>query len=350
MFATSLRAVNAVALARTSASPSSPRTAASAGLRLDAGSAAAKAVPMRPQPAGGTVAGATRPAQSVSAPAALQPAAAPALSPVASSAGSFIAGAGSVVVDILNSDSGYANQIYWSSDNFATRNLIGIDNQTATVDLGVFKAGTRIDFGIVNGVNQFFRSGSAADNSDGFEHARTFAGTNGLVMGFEDLLGGGDRDFNDAIVQVRGLAGPAAAPAPMPAPMPQTVLQTVPQTAAQPVPVAVVPVPKPKAKSGNRSGLGDGTNPGIGSGRSNSPNVGTLNPNQTAPVAANKTAGPAPAVAARSEPTRAGLSASNVRAEETKKLLASSYGALAPSTPSATPPGKPRQGIERAKV
>jgi hypothetical protein len=34
-----------------------------------------------------------------------------------------------------------------------------------------------------------------------------------------------------------------------------------------------------KLKKGNRSGLGDGTNPGKGKGRSNSPNLGTLNPN-----------------------------------------------------------------------
>jgi hypothetical protein len=34
-----------------------------------------------------------------------------------------------------------------------------------------------------------------------------------------------------------------------------------------------------KKKKGNRSGLGDGTNPGKGKGRSNSPNMGTWNPN-----------------------------------------------------------------------
>lgn len=33
-------------------------------------------------------------------------------------------------------------------------------------------------------------------------------------------------------------------------------------------------------RKGNRSGLGDGTNPGRGGGRDNSPNEGTENPNQ----------------------------------------------------------------------
>ena len=36
-----------------------------------------------------------------------------------------------------------------------------------------------------------------------------------------------------------------------------------------------------REEHGNRSGLGDGTNPGLGKGRVNSPNQGTDNPNQS---------------------------------------------------------------------
>jgi hypothetical protein len=200
--------------------------------------------------------------------------------PVAASsdANGFIAGDGPVAVDILNSDSGYDNKIYWSSDNWKTKNLLGVDNQTSTTTIGTFAAGTRIDFGIDNGQGGFYKTGAAAGNADNFQHAQVTSLADGVHIGFEDLAGGGDRDFNDAIVRVRTLAAPSAP--------------------AAPPPVAE----KPAAASNNRSGLADGTNPGQGDGRTNSPNQGTNNPNQAtavpvaAPVALKKVvAAPKPA-------------------------------------------------------
>jgi hypothetical protein len=175
-------------------------------------------------------------------------------------AGGVIAGSGHVVVDIEASDSGYDNKIYYSTDNFKTKQYIGIDNKTGSVDLGTFAAGTKIQFGIDNGQGNFFKTGTAADNTDNFEHAKmTGTSDGGVRIGFEDLQGGGDRDFNDAIIKVRSV--PAAAPA-------ATDSKT------------------------NRSGLGDGTNPGQGAGTANSPNQGINNPGGT------KAAAPAPVVAA----------------------------------------------------
>lgn len=151
----------------------------------------------------------------------------------------FVAGDGPVVVDIKASDSGYDNKIYYSTDNFATKTLVGIDNQVGSVNIGTFKPGTKIDFAIDNGQGQLFKAGGAALNADNFDHAKVTKTADGVNIGFEDLYGGGDRDFNDAIIQVRNTPAP------------------------------------PKD---NRSGLGDGTNPGQGAGRGNSPNVGTSNP------------------------------------------------------------------------
>lgn len=194
--------------------------------------------------------------------AAAKPTVAPAPAPVASDGG-FAAAGGSVVVDIKASDSGYDNRIYWSNDNFVTRHYLGVDNQTGSYDLGPMAAGTRIDFAIVNGVGQEFRTGGAAANADGFAHTQTSAAAGGgRLIGFEDLHGGGDRDFNDAVLQVRE------------------------QAVASPAPAAVKPEgtkarTKDKASS-NRSGLGDGTNPGQGAGRERSPNTGTLNPSHQA--------------------------------------------------------------------
>jgi hypothetical protein len=115
----------------------------------------------------------------------------------------FVAGQGDVVVDIEASESGYDNAIYYSTDGFRTRHRIGIDNQTQSVNLGSFAPGTKIEFGIENGEGEFFKTGAGALNGDGLRHARIERHADGTRISFEDLHGGGDRDFNDAIIDVR---------------------------------------------------------------------------------------------------------------------------------------------------
>lgn len=227
----------------------------------------------------------------------IKAAAAPAAGPVVP-AGSLVAAGGRVSIDILQSESAYENKIYWSSDNFATRHLIGVDNRISTVDLGDFAAGTRIDFGIDNGQGHFFRTGAATSNADGQVHAQVQLSADGQhAIGFEDLFGGGDRDFNDAIVRVRGLTTPTnVALAPPLAPATPEAL-----------PPAESVAPPAGAATGNHSGLADGSNPGQGAGRANSPNGGTLNPNQ-----ATNRASESPATVARNS-----------------KMLAESYGSFA---------------------
>jgi hypothetical protein len=188
--------------------------------------------------------------------------------PAARAPSGFVAGAGDVVVDIQNSDSGYDNKIYWSADNWKTRNFLGVDNQTASINLGKFTAGTKIDFGIDNGNGDFFKTGSAGVNSDGFQHARVQSDAAATKIGFEDLRGGGDQDFNDAILSVRSLPKQQSPAIQNPAPVVVKAPEKPGSTGA-----------KPPTKD-NRSGLGDGTNPGQGGGRVNSPNAGTDNPNK----------------------------------------------------------------------
>ncbi len=198
----------------------------------------------------------------------------PAAAPAAGSA-TFVAGKGDVVLDIQKSDSGYDNKIYYSTDNFKTKTFVGIDNHTGSVNLGSFAEGTKIEFGIDNGNNQFFRTGAASTNFDNFQHAQVSKTTDGIQIGFEDLAGGGDRDFNDAIITVRSLPPKASAAEAPPA-----------------------PVKEPKVKD-NRSGLADGTNPGQGAGRDNSPNQGTSNPSNTTVAAIVKSAAAAVTAAAK---------------------------------------------------
>lgn len=232
------------------------------------------------------------------------------ITPTAPGDGGFVAGTDEVVVDIKASDSGYENQIFWSSDNFVTRHALGIDNHTATVSLGNFAPGTKIDFGIVNGAGQFFRTGGAALNADRFAHTTATDISGGKRIGFEDLYGGGDKDFNDAIIEVRSRARtPAAAAAAaatatatataVPVPVPVAAAAAAPNIVS-PKPLAVPPLPAAPVLSrptvdnsstnttnNNRSGLGDGSNPGQGAGKVNSPNTGTNNPSNTSTSAAN---------------------------------------------------------------
>jgi hypothetical protein len=75
------------------------------------------------------------------------------------------------------------------------------------VDLGKFDGGTTLDFFLIaNGANggktAFAASGTR--NPDRIDHAVSFAlpGSPYLILAFEDLYGGGDRDFNDVAFAV----------------------------------------------------------------------------------------------------------------------------------------------------
>ncbi|MBN9692090.1 MAG: DUF4114 domain-containing protein [Verrucomicrobia bacterium] len=75
------------------------------------------------------------------------------------------------------------------------------------VDLGNFAAGTKLDFFLIangaSGGNQVFSTDGSV-NPDGINHVVSFAALSGsyLLIGFEDLFGGGDRDFNDVLFAV----------------------------------------------------------------------------------------------------------------------------------------------------
>lgn len=71
------------------------------------------------------------------------------------------------------------------------------------VDLGKIDAGTHLNFFLINGKMEVFTVDPAV-NQDGVEHMTAIAieGTPYLMLSFEDLLGGGDRDFSDCIFVV----------------------------------------------------------------------------------------------------------------------------------------------------
>lgn len=73
--------------------------------------------------------------------------------------------------------------------------------------LGSFEAGTQLDFFLIaNGANggTTTYSTDATTSPDGLTHAISWAPADSpyLLIGFEDLLGGGDGDFNDLLFAV----------------------------------------------------------------------------------------------------------------------------------------------------
>jgi hypothetical protein len=76
-------------------------------------------------------------------------------------------------------------------------------------NLGSFVGGTRLDFFLIaNGAQggQSVYSTDSSVNPDGINHVVSFAyaavGSPYLILGFEDLLGGGDKDFNDVLIAI----------------------------------------------------------------------------------------------------------------------------------------------------
>ena len=67
------------------------------------------------------------------------------------------------------------------------------------VNLGSFTAGTVLDVVLhVLTTNQFFHSGLGGSNVDSMPHALVGVAADGRTyVSFEDLVGGGDRDYND---------------------------------------------------------------------------------------------------------------------------------------------------------
>jgi hypothetical protein len=70
----------------------------------------------------------------------------------------------------------------------------------------VFAAGDELVFALtVRQTGETFYSGPASRNFDGASHSSAVRMPDGtVVVGFEDLTGGGDQDFNDLMIALTG--------------------------------------------------------------------------------------------------------------------------------------------------
>ena len=118
---------------------------------------------------------------------------------------SLYSAGGNVTVEILPSDAGYTSDLSLSSP---TPIAIGSNRDTGLViDLGAFEAGTEMIFQLyVRDTGDSFFTGPAARNPDEMVHTYvTWEGPNTAVVGFEDIRGGGDGDFNDCQFRFTGV-------------------------------------------------------------------------------------------------------------------------------------------------
>lgn len=109
----------------------------------------------------------------------------------------FYATGGDVVVRVEPASAGYTSLLQLYSPVF----ISVADNSEAgkVVNLGSFTAGQELTFGIyVLNTQNTFLMGPGSRNADGEIHANVEWQADGSArVGFEDLFGGGDRDYND---------------------------------------------------------------------------------------------------------------------------------------------------------
>jgi hypothetical protein len=131
----------------------------------------------------------------------------------------FVQTTGEVKATFLGLTAAFSDDLYLESPT----NALGIifNNQSTPVgtevSLGTFTAGTELILRIhVNNTGDDFFSGPASLNPDGIEHAvvdDTFA-LNTSYVGFEDLLDGGDKDYNDLKISLTNTTTSVVAPLP----------------------------------------------------------------------------------------------------------------------------------------
>lgn len=104
-------------------------------------------------------------------------------------------------------DASSANSYYQYGDQNAWRSQSAPLMPGDFVDLGVLEAGTQLDFFLIaNGAygGSTVWSTDSSVNSDGLIHTVSLVeeGSPYLLIGFEDLYGGGDKDYNDLLFAV----------------------------------------------------------------------------------------------------------------------------------------------------
>jgi hypothetical protein len=117
----------------------------------------------------------------------------------------IVAADGNVEARFEGETAGYDNYLYLAvPGTYGPGNVIffnhGAIPGVSTVDLGYYTAGTELIFRLyVANTGDNWYSGPAFRNYDGLGHAAVTTVGGRTWVGFEDLYGGGDRDYDDTV-------------------------------------------------------------------------------------------------------------------------------------------------------
>jgi hypothetical protein len=134
--------------------------------------------------------------------------------------GTMIVGStGLVTATYMGSDAGYFNSLYLVDPRDGALFLFDKTTRVGTTKpLGWFNAGTELTFRLdVSDTKQRFFTGAGSVNPDGLAHALAVTIFDAALrlfvteVGFEDLFGGGDRDYNDFMFRLTNVYDPPPA-------------------------------------------------------------------------------------------------------------------------------------------
>jgi uncharacterized membrane protein YgcG len=115
----------------------------------------------------------------------------------------LIATGGDVVVTFMTSGAGYTSELFLDGPVGDETGAIFNNSTTdlgSSVNLGSFAAGTELVFKLlVQQTGDAFFTGDASRNLDGLVHALMESAAGQVLVGFEDLYGGGDLDYDDLV-------------------------------------------------------------------------------------------------------------------------------------------------------
>jgi hypothetical protein len=124
---------------------------------------------------------------------------------------------GEITIDPLPATAGLRSELWIVSPEvrfIANNERTGsLDPVQDPVTIGPYPAGTELIFEIRVASQGTFQIGPGSRNPDGLAHAVvTPDGVNSYLVGFEDLYGGGDRDYDDNVFRFTGSLAPVVPP------------------------------------------------------------------------------------------------------------------------------------------
>jgi hypothetical protein len=119
----------------------------------------------------------------------------------------YVATTGEVLLTFLSKTAVYSNDLFLTGSNSVIFN-----NQTTApqsqFSLGTFQAGQELSFDLfVHESGYTYHMGNASTNADNFLHvAYDQSSKSPLIIGFEDLYHGGDKDYDDFVFSITNVA------------------------------------------------------------------------------------------------------------------------------------------------